>query len=53
MKLLIVNPNSTHSMTEKMYEASMLCATETTQIMAVTVPDAPASIQGYLDIGRC
>lgn len=53
MKLLLINPNATKQMTDKMHEAIKSSVMPTTKIVAATVKTAPASIQGYLDIGRC
>jgi len=49
MKLLIVNPNSTTSMTEKIAACARRCAASGTEITAVNPADSPKSIEGYYD----
>ena len=49
MKILIVNPNTTLSMTEKIGEAARSVAAAGTEIIAVSPEDGPASIEGYYD----
>ena len=49
MRLLIINPNSTASMTEKVANAARRCASVGTEIIAVTSAHGPASIEGYYD----
>ncbi|MCP4383333.1 MAG: aspartate/glutamate racemase family protein [Hyphomicrobiales bacterium] len=53
MKLLVVNPNTTASMTAKIEAAARLVARPDTEIMATNSADGPASIQGYLDVAVC
>ena len=53
MKLLVVNPNTTASMTAKIAEAARAVARPDTRIVATNPPDGPTSIQGYLDVARC
>lgn len=53
MKLLVVNPNTTNSMTRKIAEAARASAHPETEIIAVNSQDGPASIQGYLDVSTC
>ena len=53
MHLVLINPNATQSMTDKMRDAIQLCVSNSTDITAVSVPDAPPSIQGYYDIAAC
>lgn len=53
MKLLVVNPNTTSSMTRKIEEAARAAAHPETTIIAATSQDGPASIQGYLDVSTC
>lgn len=55
MRILIVNPNSTGSMTEKIGEAARTVALDTTEIIAVNPkPEkAPASIEGFYDEAMC
>lgn len=49
MRILVVNPNSTVGMTDKIAHAARLVASPGTEIIAVTSAQGPASIQGYLD----
>jgi allantoin racemase len=49
MKLLLVNPNTTASMTEKAGEAARLVAASGTEIIAVNPEYGPVSIEGYYD----
>jgi len=49
MKLLIVNPNSTASMTVKIAECARRFAASGTEINAVNPADSPKSIEGYYD----
>jgi len=49
MKLLLVNPNTTASMTAKMGEAARAVAAPGTDIVAVTAEYGPESIEGYYD----
>lgn len=49
MRLHIVNPNSTASMTEKIAAAARRAATPDTGIVATTSSEAPVSIEGYYD----
>lgn len=49
MKILLVNPNTTASMTEKIGEAARSAAAPGTTILAVTSPIGPASIEGFYD----
>lgn len=49
MKILVVNPNTTASMTEKIGLAARAVAAPTTQILAVNPASGPASIEGYYD----
>ena len=49
MKLLLVNPNTTASMTDKMRAAARGVAGERTEIVAVSAPYGPESIEGYYD----
>ena len=53
MKLLVVNPNTTASMTAKIGAAACAVARADTEIIAVNPETGPASIQGYLDIAKC
>ena len=49
MRLLVINPNSTASMTEAIAEAARLAARPHTAIVAVNPSDTPPSIQGPAD----
>ena len=49
MKLLLVNPNTTASMTAKMREAAAGVAAPGTEVVAVTAGYGPESIEGYYD----
>ncbi|MEP7239962.1 MAG: aspartate/glutamate racemase family protein [Devosia sp.] len=49
MRLLVVNPNTTASMTEKIGAAARAVAAPDTTILAVNPSDGPASIEGYYD----
>jgi len=53
MKILIVNPNTTASMTTKIGEAARAVARPDTEIIATNSRNGPASIQGYLDVATC
>ena len=49
MRLLVVNPNTTKSMTEKIGSAARAVAAPGTEIVAVNPDSGPASIEGYYD----
>jgi allantoin racemase len=49
MKIIVINPNTTASMTLKIGEAAMKVASAGTEIVAVNPPYGPASIEGYYD----
>lgn len=49
MHILVVNPNTTASMTEKIGAAAQAVAATGTVITAVNPPDGPPSIEGYFD----
>lgn len=53
MKILVVNPNTTASMTEKIAVAARNIARPDTQIVASNPQNGPASIQGFLDVATC
>ena len=53
MELLIINPNTTRSMTRKIAAAARLVAREDTKIVATESKNGPASIEGYYDIALC
>ena len=48
MRVLVINPNSTASMTEKIGHAARAVANAGTEIIAVNPPHSPVSIEGYL-----
>src|SRR4051794_19144533 len=48
-KILIVNPNTTASMTGSIGAAARAVAASGTEIVAVTSPMGPASIEGFYD----
>jgi allantoin racemase len=49
VRLLVVNPNTTRSMTEKIGAAARAVAGPGTEIIAVNPDSGPASIEGYYD----
>lgn len=49
MRILVVNPNTTASMTAKIGAAARSAAAPGTEVIAVNPPDGPASIEGYYD----
>jgi allantoin racemase len=49
MRILVVNPNTTAAMTEKIGRAARAVAASGTEIITVNPPDGPASIEGYYD----
>jgi allantoin racemase len=49
MKIKIVNPNSTASMTDKVRECAKAVAFPGTEIQATNPPSTPASIEGHYD----
>lgn len=53
MKILVVNPNTTASMTQKIGIAARAIARPDTEIIASNSQNGPASIQGYLDVATC
>lgn len=53
MKILVVNPNTTVSMTEKIAVAARAVARQDTEIVAANPENGPASIQGFLDVATC
>jgi allantoin racemase len=53
MKILVVNPNTTASMTRKIGIAARAVARPDTEIIATNSQNGPASIQGYLDVATC
>lgn len=53
MKLLVINPNTTASMTEKIGAAARLVAAPGTEIDAVNPAMGPVSIEGFYDEAFC
>ena len=53
MRLLLVNPNTTPSMTEKAGAAARAVARPDTEIIATNPAHGPASIQGFHDVALC
>lgn len=53
MRLLLVNPNTTPSMTEKAGAAARAVARPDTEIIATNPTHGPASIQGFHDVALC
>lgn len=49
MKILVVNPNTTAAMTEKIAQAARQAAAPGTEIVAVTSVMGPVSIEGFYD----
>ncbi|RUX22064.1 aspartate/glutamate racemase family protein [Mesorhizobium sp. M2A.F.Ca.ET.042.01.1.1] len=49
MRILVINPNTTQSMTAKIGEAAASVASGATEIVAVNPADGPPSIEGYFD----
>lgn len=49
MRLLVINPNSTATMTEKIGKAARRAASAGTEVVAVNPPHGPVSIEGYYD----
>lgn len=53
MRILMINPNSTASMTEKVARTARKIARGDTEIIATNPTDSPASIQGFHDVAMC
>ena len=53
MKLLLINPNTTVSMTRKAEAAARRVAGPDTQIVATNSHSGPASIEGFYDVAVC
>lgn len=53
MRLLVVNPNTSASMTYKIGTAARSAAWSGTEILAVNPADGPISIEGYYDEAYC
>src|SRR5262245_64071273 len=49
MRILVINPNTTASMTAKIGAAAASVASPGTEIVAVNPLDGPPSIEGYFD----
>ncbi|WP_378941570.1 aspartate/glutamate racemase family protein [Mesorhizobium sp. ANAO-SY3R2] len=49
MRILVINPNTTASMTDKIGKAAEAAASAGTDIVAVNPTDGPPSIEGYFD----
>lgn len=49
MKIMVINPNSTASMTKKIGACATAAAAPDTEIIATNPADSPASIEGYSD----
>lgn len=53
MKLLLINPNSTSSMTQKAAVAARRVARPDTEIVATNPEQGPYSIEGFYDVAVC
>ena len=53
MRILVINPNTTASMTAKIGKAAERAALAGTEIVALNPADGPASIEGYYDEALC
>ena len=53
MRMLIVNPNTTESMTRKVETVAKSAARSDTEIIATNPKSGPASIQGFHDAAAC
>lgn len=53
MKILLVNPNTTASMTRKIASVARDVAGADTEIIATNSQNGPPSIQGFLDVATC
>jgi allantoin racemase len=49
MRILVINPNTTASMTDTIGKAAQAAASPATEIVAVNPEDGPPSIEGYFD----
>jgi len=49
MRILVVNPNTSHGMTQKIGAAAQRVASAGTEIIAISSPSGPVSIEGYYD----
>ncbi len=53
MDILVVNPNSTESMTRKIVDSARRVATPGVTVLGATATGAPASIEGHADEAMC
>ena len=53
MKLLVINPNTTLSMTDQIAQTARDMARPGTEIIAVQPRQGPSSIQGFHDVAQC
>ena len=53
MRILVINPNTTASMTDKIRETAMAVAAAGTEIVALNPVDGPVSIEGHYDEAFC
>ncbi|MGA0939262.1 MAG: aspartate/glutamate racemase family protein, partial [Litorivicinaceae bacterium] len=53
MKILLINPNTTESMTRKAEIAAQKVARPDTQIIATNSKMGPSSIEGFYDVACC
>lgn len=53
MRILVINPNTTASMTDKIRETAMAVAAAGTEIVALNPADGPVSIEGHYDEAFC
>ena len=53
MRLLVINPNTTASMTRKIGEAAKAVASPSTEVTAVNPAHGPVSIEGFYDEAFC
>ena len=53
MKLLLINPNTTESMTRKAETAARKAARQGTEVIATNSKSGPPSIEGFYDVATC
>ena len=53
MKLLLINPNTTVSMTQKAARAARIAARPDTEVIAANSKSGPPSIEGFYDVATC
>ena len=53
MKLLLINPNTTVSMTQKAARAARKAARPDTEVIAANSKSGPPSIEGFYDVATC